>query len=289
MARAEIDGIGIDYELIGTGRAISITPGGRFSKNDPGVRELAEALAAGGFRALIWDRPNCGASDIALRGQSESVLNADVLAGLIRKLDLGPTILAGGSAGSRVSLLTATRHSEAAAGLFLWWITGGAIGLAALVGVYCGDAALAAAAGGMEAVAAMPTWREQVARNPGNRARLLEQDPAAFIDTMGRWADAFTPIPGSPVPGVTSADFAALSVPVMVLRSGASDLHHLRKTSEQVHALIPHSVLEEPPWGDREWIDRMAARRGEGLFANWPKLAPQILKFARSAASVRGD
>jgi len=59
---------------------------------------------------------------------------------------------------------------------------------------------------------------------------------------------------------------------------------------EQVHALIPHSILDEPPWGDREWIDRMAAaRRGEGLFANWPKLAPQILKFARSAASVRGD
>jgi hypothetical protein len=168
----------------------------------------------------------------------------------------------------------------------LWWITGGAIGLASLVGVYCGDAALAAAAGGMEAVAAMPSWREPLERNPGNRARLLGQDPAAFIDTMQRWADAFTPVQGSPVPGVASADFAALTVPVTILRSGASDLHHLRKTSEQVHALIPHSILEEPPWGDREWIDRMAAaRRGEGLFAKWPKLARQILKFARRVTS----
>lgn len=286
MARTEIDGIGIDYELIGTGRrAVSITPGGRFSKNDPGVRELAEALAAGGLKALIWDRPNCGASDLAFRGDSESDLNADVLAGLIRKLDLGPTILAGGSAGSRVSLLTASRHPEAAAGLFLWWVTGGAIGLSALVGVYCGDAALTAAAGGMEAVAAMPSWREPFARNPGNRDRLLAQDPAAFIGTMQRWADSFTPAPGSPVPGMTTADFAALSVPVVVLRSGASDLHHLRRTSEQVHSLIPGSILEEPPWGDREWIDRMAAaRRGEGLFANWPKLAPQIQRFASAMA-----
>ena len=125
MPRAEIDGIGIDYELIGTGRAVSITPGGRFSKDDPGVRELAQALAAGGLRALIWDRPNCGASDLAFRGDSESDLNADILAGLIRKLDLGPTILAGGSAGSRVSLRAATRHPGTAAGLFLWWITGG--------------------------------------------------------------------------------------------------------------------------------------------------------------------
>ena len=136
-----------------------------------------QALAAGGFRALIWDRPNCGASDLAFRGDSESVLNADVLAGLIRKLDLGPTILAGGSAGSRVSLLTATRHPQAAAGLFLWWITGGAIGLAALVGVYCGDAALTAAAGGMEAVAAMSSWREQLARNPGNRGAVAGARP----------------------------------------------------------------------------------------------------------------
>jgi hypothetical protein len=40
----------------------------------------------------------------------------------------------------------------------------------------------------------MPTWREQLARNPGNRARLLEQDPAAFIDTMARWADVNLPI-----------------------------------------------------------------------------------------------
>jgi pimeloyl-ACP methyl ester carboxylesterase len=285
MPRAEIDGIGIDYELIGTGRAVSITPGGRFSKDDPGVRELAQALAAGGLRALIWDRPNCGASDLAFRGDSESDLNADILAGLIRKLDLGPTILAGGSAGSRVSLRAATRHPGTAAGLFLWWVTGGAIGLSALVGVYCGDAALAAAAGGMEAVAAMPSWREPLARNPGNRARLLAQDSTAFISIMQRWADAFTPSPGSPVPGMTPADFAALSVPVVVLRSGASDLHHLRRTSEQVHSLIPGSILEEPPWGDREWIDRMAAaRRGEGLFANWPKLAPQILRFAGTVA-----
>jgi hypothetical protein len=34
--------------------------------------------------------------------------------------------------------------------------------------------------------------------------------------------------------------------------------------------------------GDREWIERLdAAARGEGLFAHWPLLAPQILQFAR--------
>jgi len=58
MARADIDGVEIAYELIGEGRPWAITPGGRFSKDVPGVRQLAEALAAHGNQVLIWDRPN---------------------------------------------------------------------------------------------------------------------------------------------------------------------------------------------------------------------------------------
>jgi pimeloyl-ACP methyl ester carboxylesterase len=286
MPRIEIDGIGIGYELVGQGATVAITPGGRFARDTPGVPELATALAAGGMRVLTWDRPNCGESDIVFDGVSESVLNADTLAGLIRALDLGPTIMVGGSAGARVSLLVGARHPDVVAGMYLLWITGGAIGLSALVGVYCGDAALAAVAGGMEAVAAMPGWREQIERNPGNRGRLLAQEPAAFVGQMKRWAEAFTPTPGSPVPGLERSDFAAMRMPVTVLRSGASDIHHLRETSEAVATLIPGASRDEPPWGDREWADRMAAAgRGEGLFQNWPKLAPQILAFARSAAS----
>lgn len=282
MARAEIDGIGIEYELIGDGPAVAITPGGRFPHDDPGVRELAEALAAGGLRALIWDRPNCGGSDIVFRGDSESVLNADVLAGLIRTLDLGPTLIAGGSAGARVSLLTAVRHPDIASGVFVWWITGGAIGLGGLVGVYCGESALAAADGGMAAVAALPSWQQQLARNPGNRARLLDQDDAGFIATMKRWGEAFLPTSGSPVPGITPDDLAALDMPITILRSGVSDMHHPRETTEAVHALIPGAALDEPPWSDREWVNRLRAfPQGEGLFQNWPKLAPQILTFAR--------
>ena len=45
MAHATVDGLSISYEVIGEGRPWAITPGGRFSKDFPGVRELAEALA----------------------------------------------------------------------------------------------------------------------------------------------------------------------------------------------------------------------------------------------------
>ncbi|HMK85382.1 MAG TPA: alpha/beta hydrolase [Steroidobacteraceae bacterium] len=282
MPSIDIGGIGIAYELIGEGkRAAVITPGGRFSKDTPGVRSLALALAEGGFRVLIWDRPNCGESDVAFRGPSESLLNADTLAGLLRALELGPALLVGGSAGSRVSLLTAIRHPQVVQRLFLLWISGGAVGLAALAFHYCHESLAAAALGGMPAVAALPGWAEPLARNPGNRARLLAQDVDAFIQTMKVWADAFFPAADSPVPGTRAAQLRALAMPVMVLRSGASDFHHPRETSEALHALIPGSRIAEPPWGDREWLDRLAKQAaGEGLFARWPLLAPQILAFA---------
>jgi pimeloyl-ACP methyl ester carboxylesterase len=260
-----------------------ITPGGRFSKDTPGVRELALKLAEGGLRVLIWDRPNCGESDLAFRGKSESILNADTLAGLVRALELEPALLIGGSAGSRVSLLTALRDPGVAARLFLLWISGGALGLAVLAYHYCHDQLAAAAIGGMPAVAALPAFKEPLTRNPGNRERLLGQDTSTFIQTMKTWAEAFVPAADSPVPGTSAAQLRALKMPTMILRSGESDFHHPRVTSEGVHALIPGSQIAEPPWGDREWLDRLQAQAaGEGLFARWPLLAPQILAFAHA-------
>lgn len=282
MARVELNGIGIEYEVIGDGPLTVITPGGRFSKDTPGVRELAQKLADGGLGAVIWDRPNCGASDLCFEGESESTLNADILAELVRHLGRGPAYLVGGSAGSRVTLLTATRRPDVVARMFLLWVSGGAVSLASLGTHYCAAHAIAAVTGGMEAVAALPDWQEQLEKNPGNRARLLAQDPWSFIDVMQRWCAAFFPTPGSPVPCMAPADFTAIRAPTMVLRSGKVDLYHTREVSEEVQRMIPGAQIAEPPWGDDEWYVRGAAvARGEGLFGNWPALAPQILAFAK--------
>jgi pimeloyl-ACP methyl ester carboxylesterase len=282
VPKAVVDGIGIAYDIIGEGsRTAVITPGGRFSKDSPGVRELAQALAGKGLRVLIWDRPNCGESDLCFTGESESWMHADVLAGLLRTLKLSPALVIGGSAGSRVSLLTAIRHPDVVERLFLLWISGGAVGLSALAYYYCHDSCAAAVTSGMAAVAELPGWKEQISRNPAARDSLLRQDPANFVRVMKKWAEAYFPRENSPVPGSLPAQLATLKMPVMVLRSGLSDIHHPRETSEALHAMIPGSSIAEPPWGDREWIDRgLAAARGEGLFARWPLLAPQILQFA---------
>jgi len=120
MAKATVNGLAIAYEVIGEGRPWVITPGGRFTKDFPGVRELARTLAEGGNRVLIWDRPNCGESDVCFEGDSESEMQADVLAGLLRDLDMTPAVIIGGSGGARVSLLAAARHPDVSAGLAVW-------------------------------------------------------------------------------------------------------------------------------------------------------------------------
>ncbi len=283
MARIQISGLGIEYELLGPkdAPAIALTPGGRFAKDSPGLPELAQALVAGGRRVLLWDRPNCGASDISFEGQGESDLQARTLIELIRALKLGPTAVAAGSGGSRVSLIAAARDPEAVSHLIVWWISGGALSLISLAAYYCVGSAIAASRGGMAAVADSPGWAEQIQRNPKNRDILLAQDPQRFIETMERWALAYMPSNTSPVPGMSSESFARLRMPVLIYRSGKSDLSHTRRTSEWVHELIPHSELREPPWPDDEWNNRSgyAMKHGSGHFAGWPALAPAILDF----------
>jgi pimeloyl-ACP methyl ester carboxylesterase len=290
MARIEIDGIGVEYELLGPAGApaIVLTPGGRFAKDTPGLREFGQMLADGGRQVLLWDRPNCGASDICFDAESESELHARVLTKMLRRLGLAPATLAAGSAGSRVSLIAASRDPEAVSGLALWWISGGIIGLMNRGVFYCSESADAASRGGMAAVAAAPSWAEQIARNPRNREIILAQDPQAFIARMQRWASFFIPTETSPVPGMSAADFARLTMPVLLFRNGQSDLAHTRRTSEWVHEMIPGSRLVEPPWPDTEWNDRTAAMQaeGRGLFEGWPALAPELLAFTAPLAKA---
>jgi pimeloyl-ACP methyl ester carboxylesterase len=286
MPTASVDGRTIAYELLGdAGRPWVITPGGRYDMTSPGVRELAAGIAAAGHRALVWDRPNTGASDVCFTGSSESAMQADALAGLLRHLGLGPAVLAGGSGGARVSLLTAARHRDVAAGLAVWWISGGAYGLLTLGTHYCGGSIKVGWNGGMEAVAALPEWADVQARNPRNRELLLQQDPQAFVATMERWMLAYCPCGDEVVPGLPDAEARALDVPALVFRSGVSDMNHTRQTSEDLAAILPRAQLVEPPWGDRAWVDSQAARnRGEaGLFERWPQLAEPLLSWSADA------
>jgi pimeloyl-ACP methyl ester carboxylesterase len=278
---AELDGIEIAYEIYGEGQPWVLTPGGRFTKDVGGLPEMARAMAEQGRQVLLWDRPNCGASSVVFDGPSESEVQADALAALIRHLDLGPTVIAGGSGGSRVSLLTAARNPDIAAGLAMWWISGGVPGLLQLANYYCMPSADAAWHGGMEAVVEIDQWQEVLASNPSNRERFLSMDRQEFLAVMDRWMLAYCPCDDSLVPGLSDDDIGRLDMPILVFRSGESDMSHTRATSEALAAGLPGTELVEPPWDDEEWNERRAAVESTGsLFVQWPRLVPQLTEWA---------
>jgi hypothetical protein len=146
---------------------------------------------------------------------------------------------------------------------------------------YCGESIRAAWQGGMQAVVELPEWAEVLDRNPRNREHFLRLDARQFIATLEGWMLAYCPDPRATVPGLSDEMCSRVRIPTLIFRSGESDPHHTRATSQRLHDLIASSRLVEPPWPDDEWKQRgEAARHGTGaLFERWPLLAPQLLDF----------
>ncbi|WP_326545956.1 alpha/beta hydrolase [Mycolicibacterium sp. ND9-15] len=276
------------YEILGSeGDFIALTPGGRFSKDIEGLRPLAEELVKGGYRVLLWDRPNCGKSDVQFYGQSESHMRAETLHALITGLDIGPCIIAGGSGGARDSMLTAMLYPEIVRKLVVWNIVGGVYGSFVLGSYYIVPSILAVRGAGMKAVAAVDEWKQRIAENPANRDRILSQDPDAFLKLMLRWLNAFVPKPGQTIPGVEDELFDNIKVPTLIIRGGENDLDHPKRTSLEVSCLIKGSQLIDPPWPEDAW-ERAGEERASGkvkrfnMFDTWVQAAPAILKFLDS-------
>ncbi|OXR45870.1 2-hydroxy-6-oxononadienedioate/2-hydroxy-6-oxononatrienedioate hydrolase [Nocardia cerradoensis] len=284
MPIAEIRGGEVYYEILGeSGPLIVLTPGGRFSIDIPGLRPLAEALVAGGHRVLLWDRPNCGRSEVAFWGPTESHMRAEVLHDLLVHLDTGPVIIAGGSGGARDSILTAMLYPEIATKLIVWNIVGGNYGLIALGSHYIIPNITAAKITGIEGLIELPEWQERIQDNPKNKDRLLALDADEFQAQMLRWLDAYVPKPGQTIPGVADYEFSKLRIPTLIIRGGEHDIDHPKRTSMEVHCLIEGSVLIDPPWPEDAWQQGQKARaRGEGnIFDTWVLAAPAILDFVR--------
>lgn len=286
--KIEINGGNVVYEILGGGdtaaQFIALTPGGRFSKDIPGLKPLARELVKGGYRVLLWDRPNCGKSDVQFYGQSESHMRAETLKELITKLDIGPCILAGGSGGARDSMLTTMLYPELVTKLVVWNIVGGVYGSFVLGSYYIVPSILAVRGGGMKEVARVGEWCERIAENPDNEARILGLDDAAFLKLMLRWLNAFVPKPGQTIPGVEDEMFDEIKVPTLIIRGGENDLDHPKRTSLEISCLIKGSKVIDPPWPEDAW-ERAGEARASGkvkrfnMFDTWVQAAPAILDF----------
>jgi 2-hydroxy-6-oxonona-2,4-dienedioate hydrolase len=281
----EINGGNVVYEILGdSGQYIVLTPGGRFSKDIPGLRPLAEALVDGGYRVVLWDRPNCGKSDVQFYGPSESHMRAETLHALVSALGIGPCILAGGSGGARDSMLTIMLYPEIATKLVVWNIVGGVYGTFVLGAHYITPNIRPVMTMGMKGLLHLREWQERIAENPANEERLLSQDPDEFVKVMMRWLNAFVSKPGQTIPGVDDEMFGNIKVPTLIIRGGEDDWDHPKRTSLEVSCLIKGSELIDPPWPEDAW-EQAAKDNAQGkvkhfnMFDTWVQAAPAILKF----------
>ena len=281
----EINGGNVVYEILGdTGEFIALTPGGRYSKDIEGLRPLAEELVKGGYRVLLWDRPNCGRSDLQFYGQSESHMRADTLYALITALGIGPCVIAGGSGGARDSILTTILHPEIATKLVVWNIVGGVYGSFVLGSYYLVPSILAVRGLGIKGLLHVDEWKERIAENSANKDRILAMDPDEFLRVILRWLNAFVPKPGQAIPGVDDELFGDIKVPTLIIRGGENDWDHPKRTSLEVSCLIKGSTLIDPPWPEDAW-ERAGEDRASGkvkrfnMFDTWVQAAPAILDF----------
>ncbi len=217
MARADIRGVSINYEILGgDGPAMALCPGGRNALDN--VKPFATKLAQAGYRVLLHDRRNCGASDVAFdRTKSEYEVWADDLHVLLERLGMLPVVVGGSSSGARLSLLFALRFPQSVRALLLWRVTGGQFAVDRLVEKYYDHYIRLADEGGMAAVCADEHFADLIRKRPSNRDRLMRIDAQDFIAIMRAWREPFVAGAKMPLIGTSKADLRSIRAPVCIL------------------------------------------------------------------------
>jgi pimeloyl-ACP methyl ester carboxylesterase len=274
MPATTIRGVDINYEILGDrGPWVALQPGGR--RAGASLRPLAAKIAEADHRVLIYDRRNCGASSIAIDGDSENEEWAEDLHELLMKLDALPAYVGGSSSGCRLALILALRRPDDVRGLLLWRVTGGAHAAVHLANQYYTSHIEAAKSGGMAAVCAMDHWSEVIAANPASRAALTAMDPQDFIARMTRWRQSFDAGAEHPVIGLSPAELRGMTMPACIV-PGKDPVHPL-PAGQAAHRLMPNAEYVEVVTEPRATLDE--------AFADWDAreglLAATFIDFLR--------
>jgi pimeloyl-ACP methyl ester carboxylesterase len=266
MPTANVDGVKIAYEIVGTsGPVVAMVPGGRRGAAE--MKPFAGKIAAGGFRVLLHDRRNTGASDMLLDdSDTEEVTWADEWHALLKQLGFLPAFISGSSSGARTAINFALRHPEAVKGLLLLRVTGGPFAAKRLPQNYYQVFIDAARSGGMAAVCATDRFKEYIGTNPKVRDQLMAMDPKRFIEIQIRLKEKFVAVADLPVMGVTEAELGSIRVPTIVVPG--NDNTHSSKSGRIAHQMIKGSVLHQLPITDKD-VDLIP-------WPEWAPLEPEI-------------
>jgi len=241
MATATVRGVTINYEVFGDdGPWVALMTGGRRGYGE--FRSLADRLSTQGFRVLLHDRRNTGASSISMSAEEvEEAVWADDLHALLGQLGALPVFVGGSSSGARTSILFAIRHPEAVRGLLLVRVTGGPFAAKRLPEIYYDQFIRAAKEGGMAAVCATEPYQERIQANPASGETLMAMDAGEFIDIMSRLRKLFVAGADLPVMGAPPEELAQIKAPTIVIPG--NDNTHSSKSGLAAHKLIPGAEL----------------------------------------------
>lgn len=244
------EGVRLHYEIFGEqGPWLALVSGGRRSGAE--FLPLARRISALGFRVVLHDRRNTGASQVLIEGErGEEEIWADDWVQLMQHLNAVPAFFGGGSSGARLALLTSLRHPDAVRGLLLLRITGGAFTAGRLPENYYGQFIRAAEQGGMAAVCATPFYQELITTDPANRDLLMAMDPQQYMAVMRHWLQIFLQGPREPVLGMTIEALRVIHVPTWVVPG--NDKTHVSRHGREAAALIPGCELFELPVADED-------------------------------------
>lgn len=266
MPTAKVNGLNINYEVVGDdGPFVTLITGGRrgYAEFVP----LAEKVAAEGFRVLLHDRRNTGASGMSFDSEEvEEAIWADDLHELLSQLGGLPAFIGGSSSGARTAILCGLRHPEAARGLLLFRVTGGAFAAERLPENYYNQFIRTAEAGGMAAICETEAYAERIDANPANGEVLRNMDPTEFIAALTRWRDLFVAGKDLPVFGVSEAELNSIEIPTIIIPG--NDKVHDSTAGRVVHEMIPGSEIHQLPIEDQD-VDLIP-------FTDWAPYEPEI-------------
>lgn len=267
MPYVNIGGVAINCEILGndSGRPMALSPGGRHSYQH--VIPAAERMAAKGYRVLLHDRRNCGASDASFDpSRSEYEVWADDLNELLKHFGMAPAVIGGSSSGARLALTFALRHPQSVRALCLWRVTGGGFAVKRLAEQYYDQYVRLANEGGMAAVCASEHFAELIRKRPSNRERLMAYDPNEFIKVMQAWRAPFVAGADLPLIGTTEADLRSIRVPTCIIPG--NDRTHNSTTGETAARYMPDCEVHSLGFVDQD-VDLVPAEE-------WYKKADDI-------------
>lgn len=250
MPLTKINGVNINWQVVGErGPWVMATTGGRRGYDE--FVPMAQKIARNGFRVMLHDRRNTGASDLWIDGdEGEEAPWLSDMHELMRQNDALPAFFCGSSAGARTSLRFYLKYPQAVRGLLLLRVTGGAFAAGRLPENYYGQFLRAAKDGGMAAVCAMDAWKERFKENPRGRDYLANLPVDKFIRVFTRWKEVFEAGANHPVMGVTAQELGSIKVPVMIIPG--NDQTHSSASAAVAHELIPGSQVHQLPITDQE-------------------------------------